>query len=309
MKTVSTEALERGLKLTLMQRQVLTQADLVAMLCEIVQSDGLDEKHEYLGDPPQMEELKTQGQGPGKISALTSSSVTITNKVYQAKIRFGRDDLRRNRSGSFQRAISRGVDVVSNFPNKRITDIITSGTSLALTTDTYDGVAFFSSSHTARKDEGQTGDNLLDGSGVTTANLAADIATVVATFQSVKAENGEPFFADIVPEIVCMFPPTMRKAALEATEAETISNTSNVLKGIVKPYFNPRLTDTNDWYAFVTNPGWRPFIFQPETQIEVDTVGEGSELWKRDRQGEFILSQALGAGYAFWQSALKVVNA
>jgi hypothetical protein len=309
MKTVSTEALERGLLLTLMQRQTLGLADLVAMLCEVVPSKGADEKHIIIGDPPQMEELKTQGQGPRKITALTSGSVTVTNKVYQASIRFGRDDMRRDRAGAFQRTISRGLDVVLNFPNKRVTDLITSGTSLALSTDTYDGVAFFSSSHTARKDEGVTGDNLLDGTGTTTSALATDIATVVSTFKSVKAENGEPYFGDITPEILFMFPPALEKAAREALNATIISNTTNVMAGIGKPYFNPRLADTNDWYAFVTNPGWRQFVFQPETSVEVDTIAEGSELWKRERQGEFILSQALGAGYLGWQSALKVVNA
>jgi phage major head subunit gpT-like protein len=305
MKTISTEALERGLKLTLMQRQTMSMADLVAKLCEVVPSEGSDEKHEWLGDPPQMEELKTQGQGPRKITALSSTGYTITNKVYQATIRFGRDDLRRNRSGSFQRQINKLADVAMNFPNKRVTELVTSGTS-----DTaYDNVAFFSDTHTARKDEGGTQDNLLAGSGASTSQIAADIASAVAAIKKVKGENGEPFFGDIQPQFLFMCPPELEKAFREALQAVIISNTSNVYAGIGELYVNPRLSgDANDWYAFVTNPGWRPFIWQPETTLEVDVIGDGSELWKRERQGEFIVSQALGAGYGFWQSAVKVVN-
>jgi phage major head subunit gpT-like protein len=306
MQTYSTEALERGLKLTLMQRQIAAPAELVAKLCEVVPSEGEDEKHEWLGDPPQMAEHKTQGTGPRKITALTGTGYTITNKVYDASMKFGRDALRRNRSGSFQKAIGRMADVAMHFPNKRVTELMTSGTS-----DTcYDGTAYFGNSHTARKDEGSAQDNLLAGTGTSTAQIATDIATAVAYFNGVIAENGEPFFGDMELDILFVAPPALEKNFREALEALIISNTTNVFAGIGELYINTRLTaDANDWYAYVTNPGWRPFIWQPETSLEVDVVGEGSEQWKTERTAEFIVSQALGAGYGFWQSGCKVVNA
>lgn len=304
MQTYSSEALERGLKLTLLNRQIATPAELVRDLCEVVPSEGSDEKHEWLGDPPVMEEHKTDGKGPRKITQLSSTGYTITNKVYDASVQFGRDDMRRNRSGSFMKQVNKLADVALHFPNKRITDIAVLGT----TDLCYDGTAFFGDTHPIRKGEAATQDNLYAGTGTTDANLVVDVGTVLAGFKRFIGESGDPFFADIPLELFFMVPPALEMGFRRVLNAALIGNNSNVLVGLGKLYPNQRLSDTNDWYAFVTNPGWRPFIFQPETSLEVDVVSEGSELWKRERKGEFIVSQALGAGYGFWQSAIKVVN-
>ena len=297
----SAEALERGLKATLMNRAPAEAPVLVSQLCEVVPSDGESEKHEWLGDPPQM----TEFQGARKATGVSATGYTITNKVYDAAIRFGRDDLRRNRSGSFQRVIDRLADVAMSFGNKRIVDVLEDGT----TDLCYDGESFFGDAHLARNDEGKTHDNLLAGSGVTVANISTDVGTALSTFRLTKAENGEPFFGDLDLQVVYVIPPAVELKFAEVLGADIISSTTNVRKGLGGVISSSRLSDANDWYAFVVNPGFKPLIYQPEmNSIEVDATAEGSDMWKQERQAEFGVSLGVGAGYGFWQSAIKFVN-
>lgn len=300
MLSASPEALERGLLLTLLNRAPMREAALVQKLAVVVDSDGVDEKHEWMGDPPQMEIF----EGARKFISMTSASLTITNVVYDAAVQIKRDDFRRNRSGSIQRQINKLANVVMNFPNKRLTDEIVAGT----TNLAYDGESLYGDAHLARLNEGGTQDNLLAGTGTTVAQISTDIGSSVAGLRGIVAENGEPFFGDTELQLLFMCPPEMEQNFRTALNASVISQTSNVLQGIGELHVNNRLTDANDWYTFVLNPGFEALIWQDEQAIETDVIAEGSELWIRQRLAEFGASASLGAGPGLWQSTNKTVN-
>lgn len=302
MITYSPEALERGLRLTLMQRGGLQSADYVTRLAYSMMSDRVDEKHEWLGQPPQMSLF----EGSRKFTALTATGYTITNKVYDASVRVSRDDLRRNQSGSIKRRVDELADVAMSFPDSHLTTTIINGTDATLGL-CYDGTAFYGNSHTERADEGGTQDNLLAGTGSTVAQIQADISASISALRLVKAENGEPFH-DAGLELCFMIPPGIETNFKTAVNATIVSNTSNQLVGIGEVIVNNRLSDVNDWYTFVKGAGKESLIFQTDQNIETDVSAEGSHIWKTDRQAEFGVSISVGAGYGLWQSSNKTVN-
>lgn len=301
MALYSAASLERGLLLTLLRRGGLEEADLVQKLAYALQSDGEDEKHEWLGQPPQLSLFK----GSRKDVLLTSTDYTISNEVFDTAVNISRDDLRRNRSGSIQRRLNQMADVVMNFPNLHLTDKIVSGT----TDLCYDGESFYGNSHPARKDEGGAQDNLLAGTGTTVAQISADISASLSALRLVKAENGEPFHSGGDLAMCFMVPPALEVNFKTAVEATIISNTSNQLVGIGEVIVNNRLTDVNDWYTFCKTPGSESLIFQWDQNLETDYTGEGSEMWTQKRQAQFGASLSVGVGYGFWQSSNKTVNA
>ena len=303
MPIYSSTALERGLLDTLLRRGGLNEASLVQLLAYSLNSTREDEKHEWLGQATQMSLFK----GSRKSSLITSTGYTITNKVYDGSHNIDRDDYERNDSGSMARRLSQIVDVAMNFPNLLLSELIENGTSATLGL-CYDGAAFYSNSHPARKDSG-TQDNLLAGTGTTVAQISADIASSLTALRTVKAENGEPFHNNGDLAMCFMVPPAIEVNFKTAVEATVISNTSNQLVGIGEVVVNPRLTDVNDWYTFCKSPGSESLIFQIEQNVEFDTTMEDSDMWKQNRQGQVGVSTKLGAGFGFFQSSNKTVNA
>lgn len=299
--------LEKGVRGTLGLRMATERPVLVEKICEYVSSQAVDEKHAYFGDAPQMSEFK----GTRKTQALIDASVLVTNLIYDAAVRFRRDDLRRGQTGlmNIGRQVTKLTNTVMSFPNKRLTELVVGGTSASVTNPVYDGGAYYRDDHPALGDEGGVQDNLLAGTGTGGSAIATDINTVIATFLKFKGTNGEPFFQDMNLQLLFMYHPNLDKAFREALSATIISNTSNVMAGIGEPLKNSRLTDETDWYAFVLNPGYRPLIWQTEQTLEVDMRAEGTDMWVEQREAEIGVSAGYGAGYGYWQSSIKVVNA
>jgi phage major head subunit gpT-like protein len=270
-------------------------AVLPGLIAETVTSDGDDEKHEWLGPPPQLEEFTDER----KVTPLSSDSLTIKNVEYTATIGVLKKDLMNNRTGSIEKRVRQLAQVAAAHPNKVLTDLMVAGT----TGLHFDGTAFYADAHTSG-----TGDNLLAGAGATTANLAADLAAVEAAFRVFTAENGEPFHGDSKLTMHFEVPPAIAYNMREAVNATIISSTSNVNMGIGTVRPNPRLSDANDWYAHITDAGRRGYIWQPRAPIEFEALESATEsgFWKR--QWFYGVAAYYGAGYGHWQGSIKVVN-
>ena len=274
---------------------------IVDALCEMVDSDGEDEKHEWLGQAPQM----TEHNGTRTYKKMTATGYTIANVTYDAAVEILRNHLEDNRSGSIRRRLAQLVNVATSHAGKLVNSTLTDNG------NGYDGAALFANAHPARLDEGGVQDNLLAGTGITTATVAADVAAARAALLNFKGENGEPFHGDGYAQMVFVCPPALEKVMKEVLNSTLISNTSNVQRGMGDLIVSPRLTatDANDWYAFVTDDTRKPLIFQERQALEADVTAEGSELWKRKRKAEFGISGRYACGAGFWQSAIKTVNA
>jgi phage major head subunit gpT-like protein len=298
----TTESLEVGVLATLMQMIATEAPRLVGEFCTVIQSDGESEKHEWLGQLGTLEEWG----GTRKYTDPTGTSYTIPNLIYDGAVAITREQMADNRSGSIQQRINQFFQRAVAHPNKVVNAKIVAGT----TDLCYDGTAFFGNSHTARRSEGGVQDNLRAGTGTTIAQITADISAQVLTpLQTFKDESGENFHGDGFNDLVIYCPPAMAVNMNSALNATMISSSDNPIKGVARVVVGNRLTDVNDWYGFVVDPGRKPMIWQAREPLTPDATGIESEAYKEERIVKAGASYRAGCGYGYWQSAVKVVNA
>lgn len=280
------------------------RSSLVPLISEVISSDGADEKYAWIGESPQMVELLDEVA----YKPLSDTTYTITNKIFKAGLVVRRKDLDDQQYNGITRRIQQLASVAVGHKNKMLVDALINGTSATLGL-CYDGVALF---HDAHPDRGVAGvgtqDNLLAGSGTTTANLQTDLNTGIQTMLTFKAENGEPF-TESLDKLMIVAHPSMRKSVLEALNAQIISNTSNVgFAGLnIQPVFTPRLVDVNDWYMLNMSANMASLILQDRDPLEFSAL-ESGERAQVQEQYLYECRWRGNVGYQFWQSGLKFVN-
>ena len=294
----SSTSLEKGLKALFME-SFNAEDSLAPKLCYVESSESDKEKYEWLGQAPQMSELK----GTRHVTPLSDTGYTLNNTVYTATIEVKRTDLDDNQSGSIRRRIQQMAATASAHVNKLIINALIDGTSDAC----YDGTAFFGNSHTARADEGGTQDNLLAGSGVTTSAIATDFAASKAAILGYVSENGEPFHGDGAGSFAVVAPPALEKNFREVLGASMISQTSNMQAGMADLIISPRLSDANDWYMLRTD-SLRGLIFQERDALEFSSLETNTESAFMREIYSYGVRARYAAGYGFWQCATKSVN-
>lgn len=302
MQTYNENSLATGFKATLVKEiGALPEPELLNPLCEQLDVDKETVTHEFLGQSPQM----TAFEGERKYGALVDRGYSITNQPYDAALLFSREDIKRNTTNSFTRRIQGLASVASNHPTKLIMDTIIAGTAGLC----YDGDEFFDATHRALQSEGGTQSNLLTGTGVTVAQISADIAAAIAAMRNFTSENGEPAHQGKLSDLLFVVPAALETNFRTILGATAISSTTNIQIGIGDLYPSARLSDVNDWYLFNTgSPAGKPLIYQVEQGLETDFVGTNSQLWTEKRQMAFGVSTVVGAGYGMWQSAIKTTN-
>ncbi len=293
--------LEKGLRGEFLRVAEANQPKLVDMLADRVSSNADNEKYIWLGQAPQMVELEDEIE----FDPFTETSYTITNVEYAAGLTVKRRQVINDQLGGVMMRVRSMAQVAANHPDALLTTALINGT----TNLGYDGVAFFADAHPARKNEGGTQDNLLAGSGSTTANIQADINTALAYFTNTKAENGEPFFPGGVTQVVFVIPASLRKAFSEALKATKVGDTDNTqIDGLdLRAHVSGRLSDTDDWYALATGGGLRPLIFQEREPLRFEALETGERAFRRS-QFQYKAQAYHAAGYGSWQAACKFVN-
>jgi phage major head subunit gpT-like protein len=177
-------------------------------------------------------------------------------------------------------------------------ELLTGGTSNLA----YDGVAFFSDVSGVR-----TIDNLGAGTGVTLAQLEADLADAETAMAKFTDDQGETL--NIVPNlIVC---PVALKNKLSRLvysmddPTATASGTFNPYSGRYTVIADARLdaTDTGDWYLLATNEVMKPFIMQMR-----EDASPRMEKVPLQENWIYYAKYRGNAGYGLPHLAYKVVN-
>jgi len=291
-------SLEKGLKAMFLQ-YFSTEAALAPQIAHIESSDSDLESYEWLGQAPTMQEFLDERRS----MPMSNTKYSITNKTWESTITVSRSDLADSKTGGVQRRIQQMAATAAGHQNKLLINALIDGTS-----DTcYDGTAMFGNSHTARADEGGVQDNLLAGTGTTTATCAADIATAKATMLNFTNEAGEPFHGDGIGSLAVVCGPSLEKAFRETLNAGIISNTSNVQTGMADLIVSPRLSDADDWYLLRTDSA-RSLILQDREPLEFSALEGNSDSGFMRDQWVYGVRARYNIGYAFWQCAVKTVN-
>jgi phage major head subunit gpT-like protein len=277
------------------------QQSFVPLIASVIPSDGNKETYGWIGESPVMSEW----DGEVHFIPMSDTSYEITNKKYATGIVISRDDLADDQLGGFPLRVNQLARGVVAHRNSLLINALINGT----TNTGHDGAAFFSNSHPARGQQTAAQDNLLAGTGTTTAQIQADIVSALVALMGFLAENGE-MFHDMPSRFVLVCHPARLAQVNEALYAQLISNTSNVqLRGFtIDPLYTPRLSDTNDWYLLHVGSALRPLILQDREAVTLETADNASEAYFAREQIEYKLRGRYAVGYGHWANAVKVVN-
>ena len=295
------KTLERGLRAAFVKafNNFEEPADVKDFIMETT-SDGKDEEYGWLGQSPMMSEWVDER----KLKALNSFDYSLTNKDYEATLSVKRNDMEDDRLNAVKiRIDDLARKAKQSHPRKLFFDALLAGT----TDLCYDGLPFFSASHT----EGDSGtqSNIVSGTGVTIAQISTDLETCEARMLSYKDDIGEPLNeGDLKIAVVC---PVGLKATFEKLNSLTQITTGveNLWKGrISRITSSSRLTDANDWYFADVNPGLKPLIRQIRKAVEFNSLeGESDNGFMRKVYHYGVDSREV-FGYGLWQKMIKVTN-
>lgn len=292
--------IERGLRVEFAKKmaefhaaRLLSPSLLMAAL--VIQSNGAYEKMGWLGAMP----IVREWLGDVNAKELEDYDFTIKNRDWVAAVPVNQNDLDDDQTGTIAMIPSFLVQRVLAHPEKLMIEFLTGGTSALA----YDGVAFFSDASGAR-----VNDNLLGGTGVTLAQLEADLNSALVAMASFKDNQGETL--NIKGNmIVC--PKALENKFARLINSQTDPTAS--AQGTFNPYAgkftvigDARLdaADANDWYLLATGEIVQPFVFSMRKAAEPTFVKNAgvSKLWTAaaDYRGN--------AGYGIPALAIKTVN-
>lgn len=286
-----------------------------------VPSNSDSEEYAWLGDVPAMTEfvdevrfdVMTDEGGGASTDTARRSYLRLTNKKFTIGIEIKRDNLADEKTGGLRQRINdmvaRGLDHVE----KQLVDALTQG-DVAGDPDLaggygYDGVVFFSASHTARGAQTSSQSNLVSYSGSSTANAQANIASSVALLLNLVDEANEPLNRGL-KDFYVIYPPALHQPISEAVTAGIISNTSNVqFKGLNWTLINePRLTSHSaaEYYVGVNPPGGvKALIYQEREGVTAESLETGDIAFRREVYSYKARKRSM-AGYGRWQRMARV---
>lgn len=297
---IGSKTLERGLRAAFIKSYAAAEdpTEISPYIME-TSSDGRDEEYGWLGQAPVMNEWLDER----KLKALNDFGYMLKNKDYEATMSVDRNDLKDDRLGNINIRINDLAVRAKQHPRTLFFNALIAGT----TELCYDGQPFFSASH----EEGKSGtqSNLKSGSGVTLAQLKADLETVESQMRAFKDDTGEPLDESPVKiGIIC--PLGMINQFRELNTLVQINSSSNGMKGRITSIVDSgRLSDVNDWYFFNINEGVKPLIRQVRQGVEFASLEGDSDQGFMRKKFVYGVDSREVFGYGLWQKAIKVTNA
>lgn len=300
MTVVKPITIKRGLRAAFVKAFANSEdpADVMPFIME-TESDGPDEEYGWLGQAPSMNEWIDER----KLKSLNDFEYRIPNKDYEATLQVDRNAIMDDRLGNVQIRIDDLARKARIHPRKLFIEALKEGdTELC-----YDGQPFFSNSH----EEGESGvqSNVQTGTGVTLAQLKADIDTAEARMLSFKDDTGEPWNeGEVRIGIVCH--PQLKRKFEELNTLARINDTDNGMRGRISQItYSSRLADVNDWYIADISEGMKPVVKQNRMSPVFDSLEGDSENGFMRKKYLYGINYRVGFGYGLWQKMIKVSNA
>jgi phage major head subunit gpT-like protein len=275
------------------------------------------ETYKMLGSVPKFSEWL----GGRNIKKPKVDSFTIINRLFEQTVGIPVDDLRRDKTGQIVARLGELAQAGAYHWEDLLTALMN-----ANATNTYDGVAFFGTTHPiAESTTGSTtAKNLITATevpalniGTATAPTAAEAALIVTglvghmfTFQ-----NDQGFYVNRgAKSWLIMVATTAQLAAYSVAISgqNTSVDVANPVRGLLamghtfRVELNPGLTSSTDMvYLFRRDGRVKPFILQQEFAPKVTVLGEGSDHAFKNREHLFGTEVSRNAGFGVWYHALK----
>jgi len=300
MAVINTGLLTKGLRSEFFNRFEKTPTYYQDLATRIA-SNSDRETYRWLGTVPKLREW-----GPGRMArGLRTESYSVENLKYEATLEVDRDEIADDQTGQIRVRIGELAQRAATHKDYLIGQLLQlGGAAEALA---YDGVPFFSDSHSSGSSGAQSNDLTYDAEAPadpTAEEFRASLKRAIAQVLGFKDDAGEPL-ALAATGLVCVVPGTMYLAALEALNATLIGSTTNVLQGAARVAALPWLTNAAVWYLLKTDGVIRPLIFQDREPVEFSALAENSEEAFKREKFLYGVRARYRMAYGYWQFAVR----
>ena len=220
MAVINTGLLTKGLRSEFFDRFENTTKHFQDLATRIPSTSD-SETYRWLGTVPKMREW-----GSGRLAkGLRTESYSVENLKYEATVEVDRDEIADDQTGQIRVRIGELAQRAATHKDYLISQLLINGATSGY--NSYDGVTFFGSTHESGQSGQQDNDLAYDASdadNATTEEFKAALKQAIGTMLGFKDDQGEPV-ALTANGLVCVVPPTMLYAALEAVNATLIGQT------------------------------------------------------------------------------------
>ena len=300
MAVINTGLLTKGLRSEFFNRFKNTPTYYPDLATRIVSTSDR-ETYRWLGTVPKLREW-----GSGRLAkGLRTESYSVENLKYEATIEVDRDEIADDQTGQIRVRVGELAQRAATHKDYLAAELLQLGGGADALA--YDGVPFFSATHSSGSSGNQ--DNDLTSEATTTtdptvAEFRGSLKQAIAHMMVFKDDVGETM-AIAATGLVCAVPPTMYLTALEALNATMVDSTTNVLQGAARVIAMPWLTNAALWYLLKTDGVVRPLTFQDREPIEFDALAEGSEEAFRREKFLYGVRARYRLTYGYWQFAIR----
>jgi phage major head subunit gpT-like protein len=277
-------------------------------------SNQASEQYAFLGQNPRMREWIGGRQAKG----LRGSSLTITNKHYEATLEIALRDMRRDKTGQIEARVSEFADEGDAHWGTLLSALIINGPS----TVCYDGQFFFDTDHSEGDSGTQDNDITVDISalpclvhGVVTNPSVEEfqqaILRGIAQILSFKDDRGRPMNSNarrfMVTVPVSLYLTAVAAVSVLATAALQQNLNPSIIAGLtVDVQMMPELTWTDSFAVWRTDSPIKALIRQKETDPVTKLKGEDSDFAFDNDAIQIGVDAWRGADYGLWQRACYV---
>ena len=228
--------------------------------------------------------------GPRLVRNLNEAAYTLTNKKFELTYGVGVDEIEDDRLGIYAPLFQEMGDSAKRWPDQIVKTALQAGT----TATTFDGVAFFASTHPLNP-AGNQSNNF-----TSTALSATNYASTRAAMMAYTGADGEVM--GVTPNLLIV-PPQLEGTARTILNAELIGNgETNVWRNSAELLVIPQLANqATTWYLADTTRPIKPMIFQQRKAPEFASMTDlSSETVFHQDKFEFGVKSRGAAGYSLW---------
>ncbi|MFH0901889.1 MAG: Mu-like prophage major head subunit gpT family protein, partial [Pseudomonadota bacterium] len=261
----------------------------VKLLASVFPMSGPTLQFNWLGFPGGVK----QWIGNRQLERLRNFNYQLVSKDWESSLQIDQNDLEDDNLGLYQPRIDMLAQAFIQHQEELFISLLTSGFATTSYGAGYDGVAFFSASHTDGEHSNQ--------SNTATATLddTSVLDTGIAAMMALQRDDNKPL--GIKPSHL-LVGPSNRATANALVKAERLANgASNTNYNVVELHVSPYITD-GKWFLLDLSKPLKPLFYGERKAIWTDAVVEGTGPFM-NRQLLFGAAARYNAVYGLWQLA------
>lgn len=275
-------------------------------VCNVIPSDGLDEKYGMLGNMPGVREWL----GDRQFNELRAANFTIENKHWENSLLIKKTDIADDRMAMYGPVMQQLAVEAAYHPDELLFEtILANGDATAC----FDGQFFFDDDHVWGDSGSQSNDltyDATDHTAVTAAEFKAAYHQALTAMLGFKNDQGKLLNRPVhtsFKNIMVIVPPELWEAAVEGLKSKLLGGgDTNVVLEMPEIVVCPHLTSAVEFYVFNLGGMLKPFVFQAREPLKRQ-MKNMSDLETKDVK--FMTEARYNIGYfAWWTGVMTTFN-